>query len=80
VLELRRSLSLLIEGLKEGLISYAEALKGLDRLADVMYPSSSVYKLALKEIEKMEVIRIHLYLEPLFCNIIPKNLLMSDVS
>ena len=50
--EVRGSLGLLIEGLKEGIISYAEALKGLNDLADVMYLSSNVYKLVLKEIEK----------------------------
>jgi len=48
------SLGLLIEGLKEGLITYQEALKGLDKLADVMYLSSSVYKLVLREIEKLK--------------------------
>ena len=51
-IKVRGSLGLLIEGLKEGLITYQEALEGLDRLADVMYLSSSVYKLVLKEIEK----------------------------
>ncbi len=48
----RGSLGLLIEGLKEGLISYSEAVKGLDDLSKVMYLSSGVYKLALREIEK----------------------------
>ena len=48
----RGSLGLLIEGLKEGLISYSEAVKGLDDLSKVMYLSSDVYKLVLREIEK----------------------------
>jgi len=52
--KVKGSIGLLIEGLKEGLITYQEALEGLDRLADVMYLSSSVYKLALKEIEKLK--------------------------
>ena len=52
--KVKGSLGLLIEGLKEGLITYQEALKGLDKLADVMYLSSSVYKLVLKEIEKLK--------------------------
>ena len=50
--KVRGSLGLLIEGLKEGLISYSEAVKGLDDLSKVMYLSSDVYKLALREIEK----------------------------
>lgn len=50
--KVRGSLGLLIEGLKEGLISYSEAIKGLDDLSKVMYLSSDVYKLALREIEK----------------------------
>ncbi len=49
--KVRGSLGLLIEGLKEGLITHPEALKGLDNLADIMYLSSSTYRLALKEIE-----------------------------
>lgn len=48
----RGSLGLLIEGLKEGAISHSEAVKGLDNLSKVMYLSSDVYKLALREIEK----------------------------
>jgi len=52
--KVRGSLGLLIEGLKEGLITYREALEGLDRLVDTMYLSSSVYKLVLKEIEKFK--------------------------
>jgi len=50
--KVRGSLGLLIEGLKEGLISYSEAVKGLDDLSKVMYLSSDVYKLVLREIEK----------------------------
>ncbi len=50
--KVRGSLGLLIEGLKEGLISYSEAVKGLDDLSKVTYLSSDVYKLVLKKIEK----------------------------
>ena len=50
--KVRGSLGLLIEGLKKGLISYSEAVKGLDDLSKVMYLSSDVYKLVLREIEK----------------------------
>ncbi|ALM74001.1 hypothetical protein TBCH5v1_0021 [Thermococcus barophilus] len=50
--KVRGSLGLLIEGLKNGLITYSEALKGLDNFADIMYLSSTIYKLVLKEIEK----------------------------
>lgn len=50
--EVKGSLGLLIEGLRKGLITREEALKGLDKLADVMYLSSNVYKLVLREIEK----------------------------
>ena len=53
--KVRGSLGLLIEGLKEGLISYSEAIKGLDDLSKVMYLSSDVYKLALREIEKWKL-------------------------
>ncbi|MHA1300748.1 MAG: hypothetical protein ACTSO9_15130 [Candidatus Helarchaeota archaeon] len=48
------SLGVLIKGLKEKKISYREALKGLDDLADVMYLSSEIYKLTLKELKKYE--------------------------
>lgn len=54
--EVKGSLGLLIEGLKKGLITQEEALKGLDKLADIMYLSSNVYKLVLREIEKLESI------------------------
>ncbi|RUM33295.1 MAG: hypothetical protein DSY33_04735 [Archaeoglobus sp.] len=50
--DVKGSLGLLIEGLREGLITREGGLKGLDKLADVMYLSASVYKLVLKEIEK----------------------------
>ena len=50
--KVRGSLGLLIEGLREGLISYSEAVKGLDDLSKVTYFSSDVYKLVLKKIEK----------------------------
>lgn len=45
------SLGLLIRGLKEKKISYSQALEGLDKLSDVMYFSSDIYKLTLKELD-----------------------------
>ncbi|MCD6493504.1 MAG: hypothetical protein J7K36_06885 [Archaeoglobaceae archaeon] len=48
----RGTLGLLIEGLKEGLISYSEAVKGLDDLSKIMYLSSDVYRLVLRKIER----------------------------
>ncbi len=50
--KVRGSLGLLIEGLKKGLISYSEAIKGLDELSRIMYLSSDVYRLVMREIEK----------------------------
>ena len=51
-IEVRGSLGLLIEGLKKGLISRSEAIKGLDDLSQIMYLSSDVYRLVMREIEK----------------------------
>jgi len=51
--KVKGSLGLLIEGLKEGLITRSEAVKSLDKLADVMYLSSSIYKLVLKRDKKI---------------------------
>jgi len=50
--KVKGSLGLLIEGLREGLVSYSKAVKGLDDLSKIMYLSSDVYKLVLREIEK----------------------------
>ncbi len=47
----RGSLGVLVEGVKEGVISYSESIQGLDRLSDIMYLSSDVYKLILKVLE-----------------------------
>ena len=46
------SLSILIRGLKRGLIAYNGALNGLEKLSDVMYLSSDAYRVTLKELEK----------------------------
>ena len=51
--EVRGSLGLLIEGLKLGLIKYGEAIEKLNELARIMYLSADVYKLVLKELEKI---------------------------
>ena len=48
------SLGVLIRGLKEKKITYNEALKGLDDLADIMYLSSEIYRLVLKELGKQK--------------------------
>ena len=47
----RGSLGLLVEGVKRGLLSYSEGVRGLDRLSEVMYLSSNVYRLILRTIE-----------------------------
>ncbi len=49
--EVRGSLGVLVKGLREGAISYSRAVEGLDRLSEVMYLSSDIYRLALKELE-----------------------------
>lgn len=51
--EVRGSLGVLVKGLKEGAISYSKAVEGLDRLSEVMYLSSDIYKLVLKELESL---------------------------
>ncbi|MHA1378400.1 MAG: hypothetical protein ACTSRG_08465 [Candidatus Helarchaeota archaeon] len=48
------SLGVLISGRKQKKISHKDALNCLDYLSDVMYLSSEVYRLALKEINKYE--------------------------
>jgi len=55
--KVKGSLGLLIEGLREGLVSYSKAVKGLDDLSKIMYLSSDVYKLVLREIEKWKRFR-----------------------
>ena len=52
--EVKGSLGLLIEGLKLGLITYEEAIKGLDELAKTMYLSANVYRFVLRELEKFK--------------------------
>lgn len=49
--EVRGSLGVLVKGLREGAISYSKAVEGLDSLSEVMYLSSDIYRLALKELE-----------------------------
>ncbi len=53
-IRVRGSLGLLVEGLKDGVISGSEALKGLDELSRVMYLSSDVYRIVLREIERLK--------------------------
>jgi len=50
----RGSLGLLVEGVKEGRVSYSEGLRGLDNLAEIMYLNSNVYRLTLKMLEKVK--------------------------
>jgi len=50
--EVRGSLGVLIEGMSKGMLSYEEAVSGLNKLSEVMYLSVDVYKTALREIEK----------------------------
>jgi len=51
--KVRGSLGLLVEGLKNGLITYPEAVKGLKDLSKVMYLSSDVYRIVAEEIERL---------------------------
>lgn len=50
-LEVRGSIGILIEALKKNKISKRKALKMLDRLTDVMYLNSEVYKTARDSVE-----------------------------
>ena len=49
--KVRESWGLLLDGLKGGLIAHSEAVEGLDDLYKILYPSSDVYRVALREIE-----------------------------
>ncbi len=49
---IRGSLGLLLEGLDRGIISYKKAIEGLNRLSEIMYLSSDIYKEVLQEIER----------------------------
>ena len=51
-LRIRGSIGLLLEALKKGLLKPTEALEKLDVLAETMYLSSDVYRVARKEIER----------------------------
>jgi predicted nucleic acid-binding protein len=50
----RGSLGLLVEGVKEGRVSYSEGLRGLENLAEIMYLSANVYRLTLKMLGKVK--------------------------
>lgn len=50
--KVRGSIGVLIEGVKAGLVTPSEGVQGLDRLAEVMYLSASVYRLALKRLQE----------------------------
>lgn len=50
--EVRGSLGLILEGLKNHIITYSEALEGLDKLSEIMYLSSDVYKEVLSKIKE----------------------------
>ncbi|MEM2135434.1 MAG: hypothetical protein QXG44_11335 [Candidatus Jordarchaeaceae archaeon] len=51
--EVRGSLGLLLEGLKSNVITYNKALEGLDKLSEIMYLSSDIYKEVLSKIKSL---------------------------
>ncbi|MEX2707164.1 MAG: hypothetical protein Q6352_018190 [Candidatus Freyrarchaeum guaymaensis] len=51
--KVRGSLGLLIEGLKQNKISPQKALEGLDKLSEIMYLSSDIYKEVLSKIKEL---------------------------
>ena len=51
--EVRGSLGLLLEGLKKHVITYSNALEGLDKLSEIMYLSSDIYKEVLSKIKEI---------------------------
>lgn len=48
----RGSIGVLLEGVKEGVLAPSEGVRGLDRLAEVMYLSANVYRLALRRLQE----------------------------
>ncbi|MHA1651556.1 MAG: hypothetical protein ACTSYB_15300 [Candidatus Helarchaeota archaeon] len=51
-IKIKSSLGLLIDGLKNRIISPDEAKKGLNALSQIMYLSSDIYRVILEKIEK----------------------------
>jgi len=51
--KVKGSLGLLVEGLKKGVITYSKAINGLNNLSRIMYLSSDVYSLVLRELERL---------------------------
>jgi len=52
---IRGSLGIILDALKRSLLSRAEALEILDKLSEVMYLASDVYRLMKREIEKTTI-------------------------
>lgn len=52
-IEVRGSLGLLLKGLKQHIITYDNALKGLDKLSEIMYLSSDIYKEVLLKVKEL---------------------------
>jgi len=50
----RGSLGLILEGVKNKIISYESAVKALDDLSEIMYLSSDVYREVLKALKKLK--------------------------
>lgn len=51
-IKVRGSLGIILEAVKKGIIAKSKALEALDRLSDIMYLSSEVYRLVRRSIEK----------------------------
>ena len=51
-IKVKGSLGILVKNLKEKKVVFEEALRALDDLASIMYLSSDLYKMTLKELEK----------------------------
>lgn len=51
--EVRGSLGLILEGLKNHTITYTNALEGLNKLSEIMYLSSDIYKEVLSKVKEL---------------------------
>jgi len=49
---IRGTLGIILESLKKGFLSRAEALKALEKLSEIMYPGADLYRIVRDEIEK----------------------------
>ena len=49
--KIKGSLGLLVEGLENSIITYSEAINGLNNLAEIMYLNSDIYRFILKKLK-----------------------------